>query len=62
MLDAPITGGHFLGDYMGLTVAGRLVHPVFGIAEEVDRGPASTRAGSGSRAREDRGAALMHRY
>ena len=33
MLDAPVAGGHFLGDYMGLAVAGHIAHPVFGIAE-----------------------------
>ena len=36
MLDAPIAGGHFLGDYMGLVTAGRVVHPVFGIATGPD--------------------------
>jgi hypothetical protein len=34
MLDAPIAGGHFLGDYMGLERAGEAVFPVFGIATE----------------------------
>ena len=29
-------GGHFLGDYMGLVTAGRIVHPVFGIATGPD--------------------------
>jgi hypothetical protein len=32
MLDAPVAGGHFLGDYMGLERAGDAVYPVFGIA------------------------------
>jgi hypothetical protein len=31
MLDAPVAGGHFLGDYMGLERAGDAVYPVFGI-------------------------------
>jgi hypothetical protein len=43
MLDAPIAGGHFLGDYMGLTVAGRIAHPMFGIAEDMDRTSIYTR-------------------
>ncbi|HEX6015139.1 MAG TPA: hypothetical protein VFY87_25745, partial [Geminicoccaceae bacterium] len=43
MLDAPIAGGHFLGDYMGLVAAGELVHPVFGIAERPDRTSLYTR-------------------
>jgi hypothetical protein len=43
MLDAPIAGGHFLGDYMGLVAAGNLVHPVFGIAESLDRTSLYTR-------------------
>ena len=30
MLDAPVAGGHFLGDYMGLVGAGNAVDPVFG--------------------------------
>ena len=33
MLDAPEAGGHFLGDYMGLTRAGNAVVPVFGVAD-----------------------------
>jgi len=33
MLDAPVAGGHFLGDYMGLAASGpTTVYPVFGIA------------------------------
>ena len=32
MLDAPMAGGHFLGDYMGLAAARTSVHPVFGQA------------------------------
>ena len=36
MLDAPIARGYFLGDYMGLERAGRIVHPVFGIANGSD--------------------------
>lgn len=32
MLKAPVAGGRFLGDYMGLVSAGAVVHPVFGIA------------------------------
>ena len=32
MLDAPVAGGHFLGDYMGLARAGEAVYPAFGIA------------------------------
>ena len=32
MLDAPVAGGHFLGDYMGLARAGEAVYPVFGVA------------------------------
>jgi hypothetical protein len=32
MLDAPVAGGHFLGDYMGLAAAGTSVYPVFGQA------------------------------
>ena len=31
-LDAPLAGGHFLGDYMGLKRAGNAVYPVFGMA------------------------------
>jgi hypothetical protein len=36
MLDAPVAGGHFLGDYVGLVTAGNVVHPVFGIATRND--------------------------
>ena len=36
MLNAPIARGYFLGDYMGLERAGRIVHPVFGIATGSD--------------------------
>ena len=32
-LDAPVAGGHFLGDYMGLERAGDAVLPAFGIAD-----------------------------
>jgi len=33
ILDAPVAGGHFLGDYMGLAASGlKNVVPVFGIA------------------------------
>ena len=32
MLNAPVARGHFLGDYMGLTVSGQTIWPVFGIA------------------------------
>ena len=33
ILDAPVAGGHFLGDYMGLTASGSTtVYPVFGVA------------------------------
>jgi hypothetical protein len=37
MLDAPVAGGHFLGDYMGLARAGEAVFPVFGIATRANR-------------------------
>lgn len=43
MLDAPVARGHFLGDYMGLVRAGRVVHPVFGIATAPDRTTLFTR-------------------
>ena len=43
MLDAPVAVGHFLGDYMGLVVAGEVAHPVFGIAEAPDRTSLYTR-------------------
>ena len=33
MLDAPVAGGHFVGDYTGLTRAGDAVVAVFGIAD-----------------------------
>ena len=36
MLDAPIAGGYFLGDYMGLVAANNVVHPVFGEAVQPD--------------------------
>jgi hypothetical protein len=36
MLDAPIAGGYFLGDYMGLVAANNVVHPVFGEAVRPD--------------------------
>jgi hypothetical protein len=33
ILDAPVAGGHFLGDYMGLAASGSTtVYPVFGVA------------------------------
>jgi hypothetical protein len=33
ILDAPVAGGHFLGDYMGLAASGpATVYPVFGVA------------------------------
>jgi hypothetical protein len=33
MLDAPVAGGHFLGDYMGLAASGpKTIYPVFGTA------------------------------
>ena len=33
ILDAPVAGGHFLGDYMGLASSGPTkAYPVFGIA------------------------------
>jgi hypothetical protein len=32
MLLAPVAGGHFLGDYMGLAASGTVVRPVFGVA------------------------------
>jgi hypothetical protein len=33
ILNAPVAGGHFLGDYMGLTASGSTtVYPVFGVA------------------------------
>jgi hypothetical protein len=37
ILDAPVAGGHFLGDYMGLAASGQKnVFPVFGIATDSD--------------------------
>lgn len=36
MLDAPVAGGHFLGDYVGLVAGGRRVYPVFGVATRDD--------------------------
>jgi len=33
MLDAPVAGGHFVGDYTGLTRAGDAVVAAFGIAD-----------------------------
>jgi hypothetical protein len=36
MLDAPIAGGYFLGDYMGLVAANNVVHPVFAEAVRSD--------------------------
>ena len=43
MRDAPIAGGQFLGDHMGLVTAGDIAHPVFGIAESPDRTSVYTR-------------------
>ncbi|WP_200840469.1 sialidase family protein [Geminicoccus flavidas] len=43
MLDAPVAGGRFLGDYMGLERAGGAVHPVFGIATDRNRTDLFTR-------------------
>jgi hypothetical protein len=37
MRDAPVAGGHFLGDYMALTAIGQDVWPIFGIAGRPDR-------------------------
>jgi hypothetical protein len=43
MLDAPVAGGHFLGDYMGLERAGEAVYPIFGIATGPNRTDLFTR-------------------
>lgn len=43
MLHAPLAGGLFLGDYMGLVRAGKVVHPVFGIATKQDHAVLLTR-------------------
>ena len=43
MLDAPVAGGHFLGDYMGLERAGKAVYPVFGVATGPNRTDLFTR-------------------
>jgi hypothetical protein len=43
MLDAPVAGGHFLGDYMGLVRAGEAVYPAFGIATGTNRTDLFTR-------------------
>jgi hypothetical protein len=43
MLDAPVAGGHFLGDYMGLERAGDAVYPVFGVATGPNRTDLFTR-------------------
>ena len=43
MLNAPLAGGHFLGDYMGLKRAGNTVYPVFGMATGVNRTDIFTR-------------------
>jgi hypothetical protein len=32
MLDAPVAGGHFLGDYMSTVAHGKQFWPVFGTA------------------------------
>ena len=32
MLDAPVAGGHFMGDYMGLAAHGKHIWPIFGQA------------------------------
>jgi hypothetical protein len=37
ILNAPVAGGHFLGDYMGLTRRGNVMIPAFGIADGVNR-------------------------
>lgn len=37
ILDAPMAGGHFLGDYMGLTRRGSTFIPAFGIADGKNR-------------------------
>lgn len=36
MLDAPVAGGHFVGDYVGLVAARNVVHPLFGLATRPD--------------------------
>jgi hypothetical protein len=43
MLEAPVAGGHFLGDYMGLERAGEAVYPVFGVATAPNRTDLFTR-------------------
>jgi hypothetical protein len=43
MLKAPIAGGYFLGDYMGLVAARNRVFPAFGIATGEDRTSIFTR-------------------
>jgi len=43
MLNAPVAGGHFLGDYMGLTRAGAGVLSVFGIVDGVNKTSAYAR-------------------
>ncbi len=37
MLNAPVAGGHFLGDYMGLVRKGGAVSPAFGMADSPNR-------------------------
>ena len=43
MLNAPVAGGYFLGDYMGLARSGREVFPAFGIAHGPNRTSIFTR-------------------
>ncbi len=43
ILDAPVAGGHFLGDYMGLESVSRVFHPAFGIADGADETSLFTR-------------------
>jgi hypothetical protein len=43
ILDAPVAGGHFLGDYMGSAAVNRTLHPAFGIADGDDQTSIYTR-------------------
>jgi hypothetical protein len=43
ILDAPVAGGHFLGDYMGSASANEDVHPAFGIADGANQTSIFTR-------------------
>jgi len=43
ILDAPVAGGHFLGDYMGSESVSRIIHPAFGIADGADETSIFTR-------------------